>query len=53
MLKQFSKDEKWQDLLERLKNRQIPADQIGHAIVNLGKPFDRAKMLASKDTVAH
>ena len=53
MLKQFFERGSWEDLLERLKKREIPADQIGHAIVKLGKPFDQARILAAKNTVAY
>ncbi|HMK22100.1 MAG TPA: HEAT repeat domain-containing protein [Terriglobales bacterium] len=35
-----------------MKRGQIPVDQIGHAIEKIGKPFDQAKILAAKDTVA-
>jgi hypothetical protein len=42
----------WEEVLERLKNRRIPRNEIAHAIVRLGKPFDQARILAAKDTVA-
>jgi hypothetical protein len=52
MVKQLFEDQRWEDVLERLKTRQIPSEQIGHAIVKLGKPFDRTRILAAKSTVA-
>jgi hypothetical protein len=52
MLEELFRDQKWEDVLDRLKRGQIPPDQIGHAIVKLGKPFDHARVLAAKDTVA-
>lgn len=52
MVEDIFHNQRWEDVLERLKNRQIPPEQIGHAIVKLGKPFDRARILAAKDTVA-
>jgi hypothetical protein len=52
MVQEFLDGQRWEDVLERLKNHQIPPEQISHAIVNLGKPFDRARILAAKDTVA-
>ena len=42
----------WDDLLDQLKNGQIPHDQIGSTIVKLGKPFVSARIIAAKDTVA-
>ena len=44
--------QRWEDVLERLKNRRIPPEQIAHAIVRLGKPFDQTRILGAKDTVA-
>jgi hypothetical protein len=52
MAEDFFGGQNWEDVLERLKNRQIPLEQIGHAIVKLGKPFDRTRILTAKDTVA-
>jgi HEAT repeat protein len=52
MVENFFHDQKWEDVLERLKNRQIPPERIGSAIVRLGKPFDRARILAAKEAVA-
>ena len=52
MVKQLFEDQRWEDVLERLKTRQIPSEQIGHAIVKLGKPFDSTRILAAKSTVA-
>src|SRR5712671_2096903 len=42
----------WNELLEKLKNQQIPSPEIGSAIVKLGKPFDKGRILAAKDVVA-
>jgi hypothetical protein len=42
----------WNQLLEKLKNGEIPPQEIGSAIVKLGKPFDRGRILAAKDVVA-
>jgi HEAT repeats len=42
----------WDDVLDQLKNGRIPVEQIGPAIVKLGKPFKSARILAAKDTVA-
>jgi hypothetical protein len=42
----------WDDVLDQLKNGRIPLEQIGPAIVKLGKPFEPARILAAKDTVA-
>src|SRR5258708_16121382 len=47
----FRKHE-WNDLLEKLKNKELPSSKIGPAIVKLGKPFDEKKILAAKDVVA-
>ena len=52
MAEALFRDDRWEDTLERLKKRQIPPEQIGPAIVKLGKPFDQARILAAKDTVA-
>lgn len=52
MFEELFRDQKWEDVLGRLKRGQIPSDQIGHAIVRLGKPFDQARVLAAKETVA-
>jgi HEAT repeats len=52
MIEELCPDEKWEDVLNGLKSGQIPPEQIGHAIVKLGKPFDGARILAAKDTVA-
>jgi len=46
------RNQTWEDVLDRLKRGQVPPDQIGRAIVRVGKPFDQAKILAAKDTVA-
>ena len=43
---------KWNDLLEKLRNKELPTQEIGSAIVKLGKPFDPEKILAAKDVVA-
>jgi HEAT repeat protein len=42
----------WQSVLEQLKSRTVPKQEVGSAIVRLGKPFDRARILAAKDVVA-
>ena len=47
-----NRNQNWDDLLDQLKNGQIPRDQIGSAIVKLGKPFASAIIIAAKDTVA-
>ncbi len=52
MAKSIFDDQSWQDILERLKTSQIPQEQIAHAIVKLGKPFDKARIDAAKETVA-
>ena len=52
MVEQLFLNQKWEDVLDRLKRGQIPPDQIGHAIVKIGKPFDQARILAAKNTVA-
>ena len=52
MLERLFRDRSWEDLLQQLQDGQVPSDQIGHAIVELGKPFDKAKILAAKDAVA-
>ncbi|HWZ46290.1 MAG TPA: HEAT repeat domain-containing protein [Candidatus Saccharimonadales bacterium] len=43
---------KWNELLEKLRNKEIPVKEIGSAIVKLGKPFDKEKILAAKDVIA-
>jgi hypothetical protein len=43
---------KWNELLDRLKAEQIPSQEIGSAIVKLGKPFNKERILAAKDVVA-
>src|SRR6185437_5732427 len=45
-------DQTWDNTLGRLKSGQIPAEEIAHTIVRLGKPFDQSKIIAAKDTVA-
>lgn len=52
MAEQLFQKQKWEDVLDRLKRGQIPPEDIGHAIVKIGKPFDQARILAAKDTVA-
>lgn len=52
MVEELFRDQRWEDVLDRLKRGQIPPDQIGHAIVKLGKPFDQTRIRAAKDTVA-
>jgi hypothetical protein len=47
------RNQSWEDVFYRLKNGQIPDEEIGRAIVKLGKPFDQERILAAKDTVAH
>jgi hypothetical protein len=47
-----NRNQNWDDLLDQLKNGQIPHDQIGSTIVKLGKPFASARIIAAKDTVA-
>ena len=42
----------WNKLLEKLRKNEIPPQEIGSAIVKLGKPFDQKKILAAKDVVA-
>lgn len=42
----------WNELLEKLRNKEIPAKEIGSAIVKLGKPFDQKRILVAKDVVA-
>src|SRR5260370_18784441 len=43
---------KWHEVLEKLRNKEIPTKEIGPAIVKLGKPFDPEKILTAKDVVA-
>jgi HEAT repeat protein len=52
MPEEVFRNQTWEDVRHRLKNREIPTEEIGSAIVKLGKPFDRTKILAAKDTVA-
>lgn len=52
MVEDIFQNQRWEDVLGQLKNHQIPPEQIGHAIVKLGKPFDKERILAAKDTVA-
>jgi hypothetical protein len=52
MVEELFRNQKWEEVLDRLKRGQIPPDQIGHAIVKIGKPFDHARILAAKNTVA-
>lgn len=52
MARDLFRDQTWENVLQRLKNREISAEETGPAIVKLGKPFDRTKILAAKDTVA-
>lgn len=52
MSQEVFEGQKWEDVLERLKSREIPVEQIGSAIVWLAKPFNRTRILAAKDTVA-
>jgi hypothetical protein len=42
----------WNDRLEKLRNNKVPPQEIGSAIVKLGKPFDQERILAAKDVVA-
>jgi HEAT repeat protein len=42
----------WNELLEKLRSRGIPSQEIGRAIVKLGKPFDRQRILSAKDVIA-
>jgi len=47
-----NQNQNWDDLLDQLKNGQIPHDQVGSTIVKLGKPFASARIIAAKDTIA-
>jgi HEAT repeat protein len=42
----------WDQLLEALTNKAIPTEEIGSAIVKLGKPFNKNRILTAKDIVA-
>lgn len=46
------RNSKWDEVLEKLKRGQLPSANIGPAIVRLGKPFDKKKILAAKEVVA-
>ncbi len=47
-----SETKAWNELLAKLKNKEIPTDQIGHTIVKLGKPFAQWKIQKAKTVVA-
>jgi hypothetical protein len=42
----------WNELLVKLRNQEVPSPDIGSAIVKLGKPFDKDRILEAKDVVA-
>ena len=52
MVEELFRNQRSEDVLAELKDGRIPADQIGHAIVKIGKPFDQTRIHAAKDTVA-
>lgn len=52
MFEKLFKNKTWESVLEQLRDRQIPPEHIGSAIVRLGKPFDEARIHAAKDAVA-
>ncbi|HKW15982.1 MAG TPA: HEAT repeat domain-containing protein [Terriglobales bacterium] len=50
-LKKFQ-TQSWESVLDQLKHHLLTHEDIGSAIVRLGKPFDCAKILAAKEIVA-
>jgi hypothetical protein len=42
----------WKEVLDLLRRREVPDDQIGHAIVLVGKPHDESRAQAAKEVVA-
>jgi HEAT repeat protein len=42
----------WRDTLQQLERGEVLPNEIGHAIVVLGKPFNRENILTAKDVVA-
>jgi hypothetical protein len=44
-------NQEWEILLRKLSAGEIPASEIGSAIVRLSKPFDSQRVAAAKDTV--
>lgn len=44
-------NDQWQVLLQKLSRRDLRTDEIGPAIVQLGKPYDEQKILVAKGVV--
>ena len=42
----------WDEVLEKLKAQKFPTDEIGPAIVKLGKPYNEKRILRAKNVVA-
>ena len=42
----------WEDIYSLLRGQELPPDQVGPAIVHLGKPFNADRINRAKDVVA-